>query len=117
MTMLDKCARAIWEKWEDAYPPSDKRPWEQADTFLDGMLTKALCYMLAQTVLEALRDPTPEMVALGEGYSDFVLDGESHDNSVEGRRAEMKMAWQVMIATALGEMDHYLRKAPAHDRG
>lgn len=102
MTMLDKCARAIWEKWEDAYPPSDKRPWEQADTFLDGMLTKALCYMLAQTVLEALRDPTPEMVKAGA----LILQEITEDGSWEGAVSNAADIFTAMIDEALKETAH-----------
>lgn len=55
----------------------------------------------ARAAIEAMMEPTDYMVYRGEGMSDFILDDECFDNSCEGRRKEMRMAYQVMIETAL----------------
>jgi len=57
----------------------------------------------ARAALQALMEPTDHMVWKGEGMSDFMLDGECFDNSGDGRRVEMKMAFKVMIEAALEE--------------
>lgn len=64
----------------------------------------AFCDKALRAALQALADNVSgKMVAAGEGYSDFVLPDGTHDNTADGRRAEMKMAFQTMIRAALEE--------------
>ena len=57
---------------------------------------------IVRAVLQAAREPSPTMLATGEGYMDFVLP-ECFDNTPEGRRREFKVGWQVAIDAALSE--------------
>jgi hypothetical protein len=54
----------------------------------------------ARAAIEALREPTDDMIYVGEGYCDFMLPS-THDNSGEGRRKEFRMGWQAAIDHAL----------------
>lgn len=45
------------------------------------------------------REPTKKMLAYGEGYADFILPA-GFDNTQEGRRREMAMAYHQMLAAA-----------------
>lgn len=54
-----------------------------------------------RAAIEAMREPTPEMLSTGEGYMDFILP-ECFDNSTEGRIAEFKVGYQMALDVALG---------------
>lgn len=57
----------------------------------------------ARAALEAMREPTPAMIAVAEGITDFVMAKGAGDNTAESRRREMRMALQAAIDTALSE--------------
>lgn len=90
-SMIEKVARAIYEgrngtgaKAWGALPNSHRDPY-RAD---------------ARAAIAAMREPSERMVYVGEGYADFVLPL-GHDNSGDGRRKEMRMAFTAMIDAAL----------------
>lgn len=60
---------------------------------------------IVRDVLEAIREPTPRMMRLAEGYSHFVLPDAVGPNTPEGRVAEMTNAWKMAVRVALGEFD------------
>lgn len=43
------------------------------------------------------RYPTPRMIYAGEGITDFMLPNDTHDNTPDGRRAEMRGAYLTMV--------------------
>jgi hypothetical protein len=91
MSMIERVAKAICERPPSGYSwltqsPSSKRFYEA----------------IARAAIEAMREPTEAMIALGESYMDFVLP-DGFDNTPEGRRAEFKMGFQCAIDAALSE--------------
>lgn len=80
--MVERVARAIY----DADPIRDK--------------SMAVARKKAIAAIEAMREPTDDMIYVGEGYCDFMLPS-THDNTGSGRRKEFRMGWQAAIDHAL----------------
>jgi len=60
-------------------------------------------YPHARAAIEAMREPTDRMLSLADGYTD--LSGYDPSCDANWRRAEFKIAWQVMIDEALDLME------------
>jgi hypothetical protein len=74
---------------------------ERVKAVLALYVPEPIAEQAARAAIKAMREPTPGMMRKAEGYSDFMLPDETHDNTVEGRRAEMRMAYQCAIDAAL----------------
>jgi hypothetical protein len=66
-------------------------------------MTEAEAREYATAALEALQEPTPEMLAMMVGYTDFYLEEAVGGGTPDGYAREMKTAWGVAIDVALGK--------------
>jgi hypothetical protein len=64
---------------------------------------------VALAALEALREPTEEMIALGAGYCDFPYTGVI--DTQEAYNQEIKTIWQCMVMASLGELPEQRKRA------
>lgn len=72
--------------WWSTQPADQKDQWRQ----------------VARAAIAAMREPTDDMLAIGEGYMDFYLPDACGPNTPEGRRSEFKIGYQMAIDVALG---------------
>jgi hypothetical protein len=56
---------------------------------------------VARAAIEAMRDPTFRMLALGEGYSDMIQPEAVGPNTPASRCEELRCSWRIMIDEAL----------------
>jgi hypothetical protein len=73
MTMIERCARAIWDALESAHVPEARESWDAATGFSND-LRKDLFRQIARAAIEAMQGPlTPEMVSAGAERSSFDI--------------------------------------------
>lgn len=93
MTMVERVARAIYEKCNGAGCRAwGSLPKSHQEPYLSD----------ARAAIGEMREPTPAVLYQGEGYADFIMPG-GFENTRERRQAELRVAYQVMIDAALSE--------------
>lgn len=100
MDMIERCAQSL------AAAEWGGEPIETWDTLPDEDTAygtgKIRLREMALAVLRVLRKPTDDMVARGEGVTDFVLP-DCFGNTTDMRRAELAMAFTYMIDSLLAD--------------
>lgn len=92
MTMLERCARALWACDQG----SIETPFENlSPCALDNL------YDAARAVLEALKEPTPEMVSAAEALPQDELADAEYNHRAWLRDGAERRIWTAMLTQAL----------------
>lgn len=90
MTMVERVARAIWAKATELVPDGDRVPWEDVNYgFQADILGQA------RAAIEAMREPTPDMLKGSGGWDEKIHWNEPFPNALGH--------WRAMIDAALSE--------------
>lgn len=87
--MIDRVAKAIGEVAFGYVDP------------VDTPSTWRVAVSAAESAMAAMRDPTPDMMQIAEGYADFVLPDAVGENTPAGRVQELTASWKKAIDVAL----------------